>query len=196
MLDLIAIDAITELAIIDAAIADPANAANLAHMQAHRAKLAKKSVQIPTFKRAASANWFTTFQAGTIKKLLHVSEPTIAQAGRGAGREVREAICLVANKYGHTANLRVSVWTNDEGTFALPAAGQGLTITKGSSASNGEFWVNVQRRESDEITWTEESLKQLELDARAAVALRKIAGTPAAPAAKPAAQAADENLDD
>jgi hypothetical protein len=192
MLDLIAIDAITELAIIDAAIADPANAGNLAHMQAHRSKLAgKKSVAIPAFKRAASANWFTTFQAGTIKKLIHISEPTIAQAGRGAGREVREAICLVGNKYGHTANLRVSVWTNDEGVFAIPAAGQGLTITKGGSASNGEFWVNVQRRESDETAWTEESLKQLELDARAAVALRKIAGNSAP---KPAAQSDDEDL--
>lgn len=192
-MELSVIQTSVDTAALEALLLDQANSANFAAIQARidALKAGSKPATAPAFKRAASTNWFATFGSATVTKVLHVGAPTTAQAGRGAGREVREAICLCANAYGHTANLRVSVWTNDEGVFSLPEAKQKLTITKGGSASNGEFWINVARRESDEIQWTEESLKLLELNARAAVALRKIAGSPAN---RPAAQADDEDL--
>lgn len=194
-MELSVITTTTDVAVLEAALIAPENASDatkVAAIQARIDALKSKKQVMPTFKRAASNDWCVAFASAKIKKVLYVGEPTIAQ-GAAAGREVRDAICSVVNEFGHEAKLRVAVWTNDEGAFSLPEVGQGITITKGGKASGGEFWISVARRESDSLDWSEDALAKLERKARAAVALRKIAGNSAS---KPAAQAADENLDD
>jgi hypothetical protein len=190
--------ATVELEVLQASVNEAHNAALKTQIETRIAELEAEneaeaeaddtSSVVPTFKRAASAKWFNLTESAKILKVLHVGAPTTSTIGR----EVREAICQCSTEFMGNVNLRVAVWTNDDNKFTLPVKGQGLTISKGKAASNGEFWITVSRRESDEIEWTEESVVRLELKGRAADALRKISAHKREEARASATVVADE----